>query len=102
MINSLFTAVKRKLKELGTWLKGLTETISDHEKIENPYDYRIADVLMAYVDLRTKEREGWYHGAQAKGHIRDLSEMIITCNFLRDHGIESVRDFSSLLNETSP
>lgn len=101
MINSLFTAVKRKLKDLGIWLKGLTETISDHEKIENPYDYRIADVLMAYVDLRTKEREGWYHGAQTKGHIRDLSEMIITCNFLRDHGIESVRDFSSLLNETS-
>lgn len=58
MINSLLNAIKRKLKDLGTWLKGLTETIRDHEKIGNPYDYPIADVLMAYVDLRTKEREG--------------------------------------------
>ena len=101
MINSLFNAIRRKLKDLGTWLKGLTETISDHEKIGNPYDYPIADVLMAYVDLRTKERERWSRGAQSKSHIRDLSEMIMTCSFLRDHGIESVRDFSALLNETS-
>ena len=28
------------------------------KKIENPYDYPITDVLMAYVDLRRKEREG--------------------------------------------
>lgn len=101
MINSLFNAIKRKFKDLGTWLKGLTETISDHEKIGNPYDYPIADVLMSYVDLRAKEREGWSRGAQSKSHIRDLSEMIMTCTFLRDHGIESVRDFSILLNETS-
>ena len=101
MINSLLSTVKRKLKDLGKWLKGLTETIIDHEKIENPYDYSIADVLMAYVDLRTKEREGWYHGAQTKGHIRDLSEMIMTCHFLHDHGIKTVHDFGAILNQTS-
>lgn len=101
MINSLFKAVKRKVKEFGNWLKGLTETISDHKKIENPYDYHITDVLMAYVDMRRKEREGWNHSAQSKYGIRDLSELMITCNYLRDHGIETVHDFGVMLNEVS-
>ena len=101
MLNSLISTIKRKLKDLGTWLKGLTEVISDHEKIENPYDYPITDVLMAYVDLRSKEREGWSHGAQTKSHIRDLSEMIMTCDFLRDHGIETVHDFNAMLTSAS-
>lgn len=97
MINSLFSVIKRKLKDLSSWLKGTAEIIADHEKLESPYDYPITDVLMAYVDLRTKEREGWYHGAQAKGHIRDLSETIIAIDFLRDHGIETIHDFSDFL-----
>ena len=101
MINSLLSAVKRKLKDLGIWLKRLTETISDHEKIENPYDYPITDVLMAYVDLRQKEREGWSRGAQSKSHVRDLSEMMISCTFLRDHGIESIHDFGAMLNRAT-
>lgn len=101
IIHSLFSVIKRKLKDFTNWLKELTETINDHERIENPYDYPITDVLMAYVDLRTKEREGWYHGAQTKGHIRDLSEMLMTCNFLRDHDITTIQDFSVLLNGAS-
>lgn len=101
IIHSLFSVIKRKLKDFTNWLKELTEIINDHERIENPYDYPITDVLMAYVDLRTKEREGWYHGAQTKGHIRDLSEMLITCNFLRDHDITTIQDFSVLLNGAS-
>ena len=56
---------------------------------------------MAYVDLRSKEREGWSHGAQTKSHIRDLSEMIMTCDFLRDHGIETVHDFNAMLTSAS-
>ena len=101
MINSLFTAIKRKLTAISKWLKELTETISDHEKIENPYDYPITDVLMAYVDLRQKEREGWSHGAQSKSHIRDMSEMLIACRFLQDHRIETIHDFGAMLNSAS-
>lgn len=101
MINSLFTAIKRKLTAINNWLKELTETISAHEKIENPYDYPITDVLMAYVDLRQKEREGWSHGAQSKSHIRDMSEMLIACRFLQDHGIETIHDFGAMLNSTN-
>lgn len=101
MINSLFTAIKRKLTAISKWLKELTETISDHEKIENPYDYPITDVLMAYVNLRQKEREGWSHGAQSKSHIRDMSEMLIVCRFLQDHGIETIHDFGAMLNSAS-
>lgn len=101
MINSLFSVIKRKLTDIGKWLKELTETISDHEKIENPYDYPIADVLMAYVDLRQKEREGWSHGAQSKSHIRDMSEMLIACRFLQDHHVETIHDFGAMLNSAS-
>lgn len=101
VINSLFNAIKRRIINLSEWLKGLSETISDHEKIESPYDYPIADVLKAYVDLRAKEREGWYSGAQSKSHIRDMSEMILTCDYLRDHNIETVHDFSTKLNQAS-
>ena len=101
VINSLFNAIKRRILNLSEWLKGLSETISDHEKIESPYDYPIADVLKAYVDLRAKEREGWYSGAQSKSHIRDMSEMILTCDYLRDHNIETVHDFSTKLNQAS-
>jgi len=53
------------------------------------------------VDLRQKEREGWSHGAQSKSHIRDMSEMLIACRFLQDHGIETIHDFSAMLNSTS-
>ena len=101
MINSLFSLIKRKLKDLSSWLKGTAEIIADHEKLESPYDYPITDVLMAYVDLRTKEREGWYHGAQTKGHIRDLSETIIAIDFLHDHGIKTIHDFSDFLTGAS-
>ena len=37
IINSLLTAVRRKLRELSTWLKGTAEIIADHEKITSPY-----------------------------------------------------------------
>lgn len=101
VINSLFDAIKRRILNLSEWLKGLSEIISDHEKIESPYDYPIADVLKAYVDLRQKEREGWSHGAQSKSHIRDMSEMLIACRFLQDHRIETIHDFGAMLNSAS-
>ena len=100
MLNSLFTAVRRKLTDLGKWLKELTETISDHEKIENPYDYPLTEVLMAYVDLRVKEREGWSGSAQSKVHIHDMSEYLLSCHFLQDHGIYTIHDLSGLLDRT--
>ena len=101
MINSLLIAVKRKLRELSEWLKGTAEIIADHEKITSPYDYPITEVLMAYVNLRAKEREGWNPGAQSKYHIQDLSELVITCKDLHSHGIQTIHDFGSILNNAS-
>ena len=101
MINSLFSAIKRKLKDISNWLQSTVETIADHEKLESPYDYPITEVLMAYIDLRSKEREGWNHNAQSKSHIRDISELMISFNYLHDHGIKTIHDFGDVLNQAS-
>ena len=72
LINALFTAIKNKLKALKEWLTELTEIISDQQKLESPGDYPLLSVLMAYYDLREKERWDWSYGARNKGGINDL------------------------------
>ena len=101
LIGSIFRAIGRKVKALSDWLKEAATTISAHEKITNPYEYPLVDVLMAYCDLRAQEREGWHHNAQTKYHLKDLSEVLISCSWLRNHGIDTIHDFSTALNETS-
>lgn len=101
LITSLFRAIGRKVKALTDWLKEAATTISAQEKITNPYDYPLVDVLMAYCDLRKQERETWHRSAQSKYHIKDLSEVMLSCSWLRDHGIATIHDFSTALNETS-
>ena len=101
LIGSIFRAIGRKVKALSDWLKEAATTISAHEKITNPYEYPLVDVLMAYCDLRAQEREGWHHNAQTKDHVKDLSEVLISCSWLRNHGIDTIHDFSTALNETS-
>ena len=101
LIGSIFRAIGRKVKALSDWLKEAATTISAHEKITNPYEYPLVDVLMAYCDRRAQEREGWHHNAQTKYHLKDLSEVLISCSWLRNHGIDTIHDFSTALNETS-
>ena len=101
LINSILGALKRQIAKLTEWLKELSGTIAAHETIVNPHNDSLPHVLMAYVDLRSKEREGWHPGAQDKGHINDLSELVMSCAFLEEHGIETLRDFAAALNRTS-
>ena len=101
LINALFTAIKNKLKALREWLKELSEVISDQEKLENPGDYPLLSVLMAYYDLREKERWDWSYGARNKGGINDLKEKASVFTFLRENDIYSLNDFGRLLNDTS-
>ena len=101
LINALFTAIKNKLKALREWLTELTEIISDHEKLESPGDYPLLSVLMAYYDLRDKERWDWNYGARNKGGINDLKEKASVFTFLRENDIYSINDFGRLLNSTS-
>ncbi|MBQ9212034.1 MAG: MobA/MobL family protein, partial [Clostridia bacterium] len=101
LINALFTAIKNKLKALRNWLTELSEIISDQEKLENPGDYPLLSVLMAYYDLREKERWDWNYGARNKGGINDLKEKASVFTFLRENDIYSLNDFGRLLNSTS-
>ena len=101
LINALFTAIRNKLKALRNWLTELSEIISDHEKLESPGDYPLLSVLMAYYDLREKERWDWSYGARNKGGINDLKEKASLFSFLRENDIYSLNDFGRLLNATS-
>ena len=101
LINALFTAIKNKLKALKEWLTELTEVINDQQKLESPGDYPLLSVLMAYYDLREKERWDWSNGARNKGGINDLKEKAAVLSFMKDHDIYSIKDFARLLNATS-
>ena len=100
LINALFTAIKNKLKTLREWLTELSEIISDQKKLESPGDYPLLSVLMAYYDLREKERWDWNYGARNKGGINDLKEKASVFTFLRENDIYSLNDFGRLLNAT--
>ena len=100
LINALFTAIKNKLKALREWLSELSEIISDQEKLESPGDYPLLSVLMAYYDLREKERWAWNYGARNKGGINDLKEKASVLSFLRENDIYSLNDFGRLMNAT--
>ena len=101
LINALFTAIKNKMKALLEWLTELTEVINDQQKLESPGDYPLLSVLMAYYDLREKERWDWSNGARNKGGINDLKEKAAVLSFMKDHDIYSIKDFARLLNATS-
>ena len=101
LINTLFIAIKDKLRALKEWLTELTEVISDQQKLESPGDYPLLSVLMAYYDLREKERWGWSNGARNKGGINDLKEKASVFTFLKENRIFSLNDFARLLNATN-
>ena len=101
LINALFTAIKNKLKALLEGLTELTDIISDQKKLESPGDYSLLSVLMAYYDLREKERWDWSNGTRNKGGINDLKEKATVLCFMKDHDIYSIKDFAWLLNATS-
>ena len=101
LINALFTAIKNKLKALLEWMTELTDIINDQQQLENPGDYPLLSVLMAYYDLREKERWYWSNGARNKGGINDLKEKASVFTFLKENRIFSINDFARLLNATS-
>ena len=100
IINSLFAAIKRGLKTFAEWLREINDVIRDHEKLENPGDFPLYEVLFAYYDLREKERWNWSNGARNKGGINDLKEKASVFSFLRENDIYSINDFGRLLNAT--
>ena len=100
-VNGLLIAIKNKLKALKEWLAELADIINDQQKLESPGDYPLLSVLMAYYDLREKERWDWSNGARNKGGINDLKEKASVFTFLKENRIFSINDFARLLNATS-
>jgi len=100
-VNALLIAIKNKLKALLEWMTELTEVIHDQQKLESPGDYPLLSVLMAYYDLREKERWDWKYPARNKAGINDLKEKAAVLSFMKDHDIYSIKDFARLLNATS-
>lgn len=100
-VNALLIAIKNRLKALLEWMTELTEVISDQQKLESPGDYPLLEVLMAYYDLREKERWDWKYPARNKAGINDLKEKAAVLSFMKDHDIYSIKDFARLLNATS-
>lgn len=100
-VNALLIAIKNKLKALLEWLAELTEVINDQQKLESPGDYPLLSVLMAYYDLREKERWDWKYPARNKAGINDLKEKAAVLSFMKDHDIYSIKDFARLLNTTN-
>ncbi len=100
-VNALLIAIKNKLKALLEWMTELTDIISDQKKLESPSDYPLLSVLMAYYDLREKERWDWKYPARNKAGINDLKEKAAVLSFMKDHDIYSIKDFARLLNATN-
>ena len=100
-INNLFSAIRRKLKSMREWLKELIEVFSDHEKLENPGDFPLYQVLFAYYDLRERQRWDWHPGARSKAGLKDFKEKTSLFAFLEEHEIYSVNDFAILINNTN-
>ena len=100
-INALFTVIRNKLKALREGLKEIAEIISNHEKLENPGDFSLYEVLQAYYDLREKQRWEWGYQARTKAGVKDLQETSSIIIFMKENGIYSINDFARLLNATS-
>ena len=100
-VNRLFITIRNKVKNLVDWLKELSEVIHDQKHLEKPEDFPLLSVLMAYYDLREKERWDWSNGARNKGGINDLKEKAAVLCFMKDHDIYSIKDFARLLNATN-
>ena len=100
-VNALLIAIKNKLKALLEWMTELTDIISDQQKLESLGDFPLLSVLMAYYDLREKERWDWKYPARNKAGINDLKEKAAVLSFMKDHDIYSIKDFARLLNVTN-
>ena len=100
-VNRLFITIRNKIKELVDWLKELSEVIHDQKHLEKPEDFPLLEAIMAYYDLREKERWDWKYPARNKAGINDLKEKAAVLSFMKDHDIYSIKDFARLLNATN-
>lgn len=100
-INAIIRGLKKTIASLTDWLRGIKEALTLHEKVANPDDYSLADVLLSYLDLRKADREFWAHRAQSKASIKDLQAVSNVVTFLREKKIATVHELGTYLSHIS-
>lgn len=99
-VNGIICGLQKTIAALGEWLRSIRETLSQHEKISNPDDYRLGDALLSYLDLRKADREFWAHKAQSKATLNDLQAVLNAATFLQKRKIDTVHDLGNYLSKT--
>lgn len=99
-INVVIAALQKTAKALGEWVEEIAEAVRRQRIVENPEEYSIGDVLIAYLDLRKAGRAEWSHRAQTNAGIRDAQAVVNAVEFLRTRNLTTVRDLGERLNQT--
>lgn len=100
-INKMLSSVQSTVKSLTTWLFKLKKMIKAQRMIQNPEDYRLADVMLAYLQMRKEGRENWGNYAKQRGDIRDIQEGFKCIADLKELNIFTVGDLVTKLDATS-
>ena len=99
-LNALLASLQKTVHAIGAWLDNLRNAISRQQIIENPDDYPLSDVLIAYLDMRKNEREGWGRYAQEKGAVHDIKDGFQAVSFLSSHEIYTVGQLGQRIQAT--
>ncbi|MBQ8620466.1 MAG: MobA/MobL family protein, partial [Clostridia bacterium] len=99
-VNAIILGLKKTIAALTEWLRGIKEVLTLHEKVTDPDDYSLADVLLSYLDLRKADREFWAYRAQSKASIKDLQAVSNAVTFLREKELTTVRELGAYLSRT--
>ena len=98
--NALLASLQKTVHAIGAWLDNLRNAISRQQIIENPDEYPLSDVLIAYLDMRKNEREGWGRYAQEKGAVHDIKDGFQAVSFLTSHEIYTVGQLGQRIQAT--
>lgn len=98
--NKVLSGLKRTFTSLKIWLKELTDTIKDIKTIEEPKSESLLDVLIAYQNMRKRERADWNPYAREKGGVHDLKEFASSFAYMKEHDIRTLDDLADHLDNT--
>lgn len=99
-INNLLSSVQNAVKSLTSWISKLEQAITAQRMIENPEDYQLADVMLAYLEMRKAGRESWSNYQRQRGEIRDIQDGFTCISNLKRLKIFTVGDLVAKLDNT--
>ena len=99
-VNKMLASLQKTVRGIGDWLDELRKAVSRQQIIENPDDYPLSDVIVAYLDMRRDGRETWNRYAQEKGAVHDLKDGFKAVSFLSNHELYTVGQLGRYIAET--